>query len=251
MAITLTCLIAAARTNAAIIDFETTPAGIAPVDDLPLSFLTPYNFPGLQISFGIDSNSDGIVDTSPRFEHIGLGIAEPPNGGFQGSSGPDTADPGFAAQLGNWFLRGPSGPFDFGLLVISYSGTTVVTAAGGEIWDIDGTAQVGGPPGFTEEYTVRAYDSLNNLLATQISPLGVLSTPSAPLDGRPWAFSFSGLTAGISKITVDFTGSKVAGIGLAFNNFNPTGVVPEPAAWLLATFGLAILSSLGRRRTHR
>jgi hypothetical protein len=236
---------------ASIIDFETTPAGVTPVDDALLSSLTPYVYPGLLISFGLDGNSDGIVDTDAVFEHAGLDPGEPPNGGFSGSSGTDTADPGFTAQLGNWFLRSPVGGSNFGTLVITYSGTTIVTAASGEIWDIDGTAQVPGGPGDTEEYTVRAYDLLNNLLATQVSPLGTLTSAIAPLDGEPWVFSFSGLSAGISKITVDFTGTKTAGIGLAFNNFNPTGAVPEPSALLLATLGFVSLMSMKRRRSRR
>ncbi len=233
---------------ATLIDFETTPAGVTPVDDAPLSQFTPYAFPGLNISFGLDSNSDGIVDTDTVFEHAGLDPSEPPNGGFSGSSGTDTADPGYTSQLGNWFLRSPVGGSDFGLLVITYSSSAPVTAASGEIWDIDGTQQPGGPPGFTEEYTVRAYDTANNLLATQISPLGVLDSAFAPLDGEPWTFSFSGLTAGIGKITVDFTGTKPAGIGLAFNNFNPTAAAtPEPSSLVLALFTIAI-SALQRKR---
>jgi hypothetical protein len=245
-----TWLLGAAGAFAApIIDFETTPAGVTPVDDAPLSSLTPYVYPGLQISFGLDGNSDGTVDTDAVFEHAGLDPGEPPNGGFSGSSGTDTADPGFAAQLGNWFLRSPVGGSNFGTLVITYSGTTIVTAASGEIWDIDGTAQFPGGPGDTEEYTVRAYDSLNNLLATQVSPLGTLTSAIAPLDGEPWTFSFSGLSAGIAEITVDFTGTKTAGIGLAFNNFNPTGAVPEPATWTLLL--VAAVAMLTPSRRHR
>src|SRR6266480_374234 len=67
---------------ASIIDFETTPASLTPVDDAPLSSLTPYVYPGLQISFGLDGNSDGTVDTDAVFEHAGLDPGEPPNGGF-------------------------------------------------------------------------------------------------------------------------------------------------------------------------
>jgi hypothetical protein len=242
------CALAGTCANAALIDFETTPGGGAPSNDLSLPTTSPYIFPGLGVSFGIDFNSDGIVETNTVFEHAAPDPFEPPNRGFEGSAGGDTADPGFTAQLGNFFLRGPTGGADFGLFVITYSGTTLVTAASGEIWDIDGTAQSPGGPGNTEEYTVRAYDTLNNLLATQVSPLGVLTTAIAPLDGRPWTFSFSGLSAGIAKITVDFTGTKPAGIGLAFNNFDPTGAaVPEPATALLAALAPTLLACRWRR----
>lgn len=232
----------------AVIDFETTPAGVTPTDDASLSMFTPYVYPGLSISFGLDTNTDGTIDTDTVFEHAGLDVGEPPNGGFSGSSGTDTADPGFGAQLGNWFLRSPVGGSDFGVLVITYSSSTPVTAASGEIWDIDGTAQVPGGPGDTEEYTVKAYDSANNLLATQVSPLGTLVSSIAPLDGQPWVFSFSGLSAGIAKITVDFTGTKPAGIGLAFNNFDPTNAaVPEPGMLGLASIAVAWIGARRRR----
>lgn len=236
------------RVAAALIDFETTPLGVTPTDDQVLPFTSPYTFPGLQVSFGIDSNSDGIVDANPVFEHVGMDPGEPPNGGFSGSSGPDTADPGFGAQLGQYFLRSHAPGSDFGKLVISYLSSFPVTAASGEIWDIDGTFTPGTTNPFdTEEYTVTAYDPANNLLATQVSPLGTLNSAFAPLDGQPWTFSFSGLSAGISRIEVDFTGSKAAGIGLAFNNFNPTGVVPEPSTLLLAV-AAAALATLRRKR---
>ena len=224
-----------------------------PTDDLSLLSTSTYNFPGLQIGFGLDSNSDGTVDTDAVFEQAGHDpLTEPPNGGFSGSAGVDTADAGFTAQLGNWFLRSPVGGSDFGVLVITYTGSTLVTAASGEIWDIDGTAQFPGGAGDTEEYTVRAYDSLNNLLATQVSPLGTLTTLIAPLDGQPWVFSFSGLSAGIAKITVDFTGSKPFGIGLAFNNFDPTGAaVPEPTGLLLVFIWITMIMCRRAARSER
>ena len=249
-AIVLATLTAAhSSTSAALIDFETTPFGLTPIDDTPLSMFTPYMYPGLNISFGLDTNTDGTIDTDTVFEHAGLDVGEPPNGGFSGSSGTDTADPGFGPQLGNWFLRSPVGGSDFGVLVITYASSTPVTAASGEIWDIDGTAQVPGGPGDTEEYTVRAYDSANNLLATQVAPLGTLTSAIAPLDGQPWVFSFSGLSAGIAKITVDFTGTKPAGIGLAFNNFDPTNAaVPEPGMMGLAAAALLLIAARRRRR---
>ena len=116
-----------------------------------------------------------------------------------------------------------------------------MTAASGEIWDIDGNTQG------TEEYTVRAYDSALNLLATDISPLGTLPTATSPYDGQPWKFTFSGLTAGIDRIVIDFTGTKPAGIGLAFNNFYPFSV-PEPTSAVLLGL-LGGMASLIRRRS--
>src|SRR5205807_2376074 len=111
--------------------------GATPIDDQSLSPFTPYVFSGLSISFGLDSDLDGNVDTNPNnfpvFEHAGLDPGEPPNGGFSGSSGTDTADPGYTAQLGNWFLRSPVGGSDFGMLVITYASGSPVTAASGEI----------------------------------------------------------------------------------------------------------------------
>jgi hypothetical protein len=244
----IAALAATEMAAAAVITFETDPAGVTPVDDAPLT--APYTFPGLSISFGFDTDLNGVVDANAKFEEVGLQAGETPlTGGFLGSSGPDTPDPPYASQLGHWFLRGPVGANDFGLMVINYSGSTVVTAASGEIWDIDGNPPSGVNPGETEEYKVRAYDSLGNLLDIQTSPLGVLDTfDPASLDGQPWTFSFSGLSAGISTITIDFTGTKTLGIGLAFNNFNPTqAAVPEPSGWMMLTAGCVVTGFRKRR----
>lgn len=240
------CMLLAAvggETAGAVIDFETTPLGVSPVDDASLPFAPAYNVAGVQLTFGFDLDSNGTVESNAVFEHAGLNPGEPPNAGFSGSSGTDTADPGFAAQLGNWFLRGPVSGANFGKFVIQYSSSTPVMAASGEIWDIDGNQQTG----VTEEYTVEAFDSGSILLATIVSPLGMLDTPTAPLDGRPWVFAFSGLTAGIDHIVITFTGTKPMGIGLAFNNFNPIAA-PEPASAALTCWG--VLAARLRRRTR-
>ena len=237
----MAALFAARHASAALIDFETTPFGATPIDDAFLSSATPYNFPGLQVSFGFDLNSDGSIDADGRFEQAGSSGTDT-IGGFAGSFGQDTPDPGFAAQLGNWFLKSPMPGQQFGRFVIQYSSTFPVTAASGEIWDIDGNTQ----NSTTEEYTVQAFDSASTLLSTIVSPLGVLDTPIALLDGRPWVFAFSGLSAGIDHIVITFTGTKPAGIGLAFNNFNPTAV-PEPASCLLVLVGMSTIVSLRLR----
>jgi hypothetical protein len=234
--------------SAQLIDFETTPSGAVPLDDQVLGWANPYLFPGGQVQFGFDTDLDTVIDADALFELIGTTVTEGMNAGFQGSDGIDTADAGFTAQLGDWFLRSSLPGSDFGHFVIQYTSSFPVTAASGEVWDIDGTPGQGGSPSYTEEYTVRAYDALGNLLDTQVSPLGTLNSASAPLDGRPWTFAFSGLTAGIDRIVVDFTGSKPSGIGLAFNNFSPLSAVPEPTAAALA---IVSLLGAGVRRNPR
>ncbi|MGL4512292.1 MAG: hypothetical protein ACRCT8_04320 [Lacipirellulaceae bacterium] len=229
---------------AQLIDFEATPAGATPIDDGVLSSLTPYTAGAALVNFGFDSDSNGSIDTDAVFERAGTFSGEAPNAGFSGSSGIDTADPGFGPQLGGWFLRSPVGGSDFGQFIIEYTAGFPVTDASGEVWDIDGIPGSGGNPGVTEEYTVRAFDAASNLLATQVSPLGI-DTSGTSLDGQPWTFVFTGLTAGIDRIVVDFTGTKTSGIGLAFNNFSPLSVIPEPAGALLLLMGGALFA---RRR---
>jgi hypothetical protein len=234
------------RAPAAVIDFETTPSGLTPIDNAPLSRFTPYNIAGLQVSFGFDTNSDGIVDSDGLFEETGTYPGDPISA-FSGSSGVDTPDPGFGPQLGNWFLQSPAPGSQFGRFVIQYASSFPVTAASGEIWDIDGNQNTG----VTEEYTIQAFDSTNSLLATIVSPLGVLDTPIAPLDGEPWVFAFSGLSAGIDHVVITFTGTKTSGIGLAFNNFYPTTAVPEPATVALAAIATIASAMVVRRRKSK
>jgi hypothetical protein len=232
--------------HGAIIDFETDPFGNTPVDNAPLSRFTPYNIAGLQVSFGFDTNSDNLLDSDGLFEETGTYPGDPISA-FQGSSGIDTPDPGFGPQLGNWFLQSPNPGSQFGRFVIQYTSSFPVTAASGEIWDIDGNTSAG----TTEEYTIQAFDASNSLLATIVSPLGVLDTPNAPLDGEPWVFAFSGIPSpGIDHIVITFTGTKPAGIGLAFNNFNPVAA-PEPSTAVLGVVGATLLACCWRVRPRR
>lgn len=238
------CFVAASPGQ--LINFETTPSGAIPADDQVLTLGVPYTFPGpLQVTFGFDTDVTPGVDTPAVIEHIGLDAGDPATGGFGGTAGGDTADPGFESQLGDYFLRGPSSGLDFGKFVIQYTTPLTITAASGEIWDIDGTGTELNP-GFTEQYRVRAFDSSNNVLDTIDSPVGTLLSSTAPLDGQPWTFNFSGLSGSIDHIEITFMGTKTTGIGLAFNNFYPTTVAPEPGMGLIAVLAVVIF----HRRTR-
>lgn len=89
---------------------------------------------------------------------------------------------------------------------------------------------------------MQAYDSNNDLVTSALSPVG--STNGAgSLDGLPWSFALSG--GAFTRIDFVFTGTKQAGIGLGFDNFN-TASVPEPG-----TLGLLALGLLGTVATRR
>lgn len=99
---------------------------------------------------------------------------------------------------------------------------------------------------------MKAFDSLGTQLQEIVSPTGPAGGGNcgSPLDGQPWVFSFDGLSAGIARITITFTGTKTSNIGLAFNNFNATSAatIPTLGGWsipmlvlLLAASGLRVL----------
>lgn len=232
----------AVNASAGLINFETTPDGSTPTDNLALS--SAYNLGDVSVAFSFIA-SDGS-SSNPYFELIGTDTTS----GFLNDGtthlGEDTAESGYEAQLGDYFLRHNNSYTDFGTFRIQYSyasGVAASTAASGEIWDIDG-GYMSGNVYFTEQYAVEAYDSAGNLIGTQISPLG----NNYDNDGIPWVFAFSGLTAGIDHIDIDFTGTKTSGLGLAFNNFSATSAVPIPGAvWLLGS-GLVGLIGIRRRK---
>ncbi len=239
--------------QAATVTFETlTDGSTTPTDDLMLGLMDAYTSDGISVTFGFDTTSDGKTDTSALFEDA-AGEPSETGVGFLGSEGIDTADVGFAAQLGDFFLRQPGtfGSSSFGTFIIDYtydSSSFLVTAASGEIWDIDGSGVSTPSTSDTEEFTVTAVDLLGGTHVL-VSPLGTLTSGSAPLDGRPWVFGFSNISDGIDRIEITFTGSKTSGVGLAFNNFSPdTNLVPSPAA---AGLGLSLLGLLGITRPLR
>lgn len=224
-----------------VITFEMTPGGSTPVDNA--SLIAPYSLlGGGNVTFFFDNDGNNAfspgTDTLPVFEAYGADINEGFANGMTGIA--DTANGGLAGQLGSFFLRqlqpgAPPPPF-----IVDYNTSLVITALSGEIWDIDGSA------GNTEQWQVEALDGTNSLLTSQLSPLG----NSTALDGLPWTFSFSSLPSGFDKLRITFVGSKTSGLGLAFNNFDPTSAaVPEPnACVLLLVSATALLTSRSRRQ---
>jgi hypothetical protein len=234
--VTAICL--ASGTSASVIDFETDPTAAPSTDDYVLA--TPYPIAGGSVQFYFDMNAnlayDSGIDGDPIIEQIGADGNDAFTNNLLSLS--DTANSPFAPQLGNFFLRqispGPA-PAPF---IVDYNTGATITALSGEIWDIDGASQA------TELWKVQVLDGANNVLASQFSPLG----DSFALDARPWVFAFSGLPFGVDKLRITFQGTKINGIGLAFNNFNPTAV-PEPGSIVMLGLGaLAFLGLAARRR---
>jgi hypothetical protein len=224
--------------TAGMIDFETTASGGTPTDNGTIEFSDAFMADSVIVRFGFDSNLDGTLDTKAVFEQVGNTDINNDTGFWGFGPDKDTAAPGFASQLGSYFLR-QSEPYEaFGIFTILYEAENPVTEASGEIWDIDGKTD-------TERFLVEAFNGAT-LLDSIESPLGEDHT----LDGKPWAFGFSGLSD-ITKIEISFTGSKIDGIGLAFNNFSPVEdksdvvYVPEPS--IISLFLALVLMVLFRK----
>ncbi len=250
--LTWACLVLSGPASAGFITFETRPDGTTPLDDEIIALGTGYTTnDGVTVTFGFDTNNDGTADLAAAFEDtLDENVTVEPEYGYCSSNygsfacTADQAAPGFEDQLGDFFIRSAGAPgTHWDSFIIQYDAPTAVTAASGEIWDIDR-----GNAGW-ELFYVSAYDDIGNLLATETSPQGMYENNPATLDAKPWAWTFSGLSD-IDKIV--FTRDTAPGakdyFPLGFNNFNPTSatIVPEPSTALLVGLGLIGLAT--RRR---
>ena len=226
LATTLALLISGPA-SAGLIDFENAPVfGLGDNDPLTNQYL----------------GSDGVTFTGAFLEASGELDANPQ--GFLNDQD-STYDLQFLATpgLGDWFVRtdGQVGSRGGQGIYLSIAYDTAVTAASGQIWDIDGNAGQG-----TEMWDVQAFDSANNLVASVQSPEGSTNGPGS-LDGLPWAFNLNG--GAFTRIDFVFTGTKQQGVGLGFDNFNTSSVsVPEPGSLALLGLGLAGLTVARRRK---
>lgn len=210
----------AAVVKADIIDFETLPGGV-PSDDLSIS--TQY-LADFGVTFGLDTNGDGFADPGqyPIMEAQG---ADGVDGFINDTLGiRDTAAPGFEGDLGHFFLRGLAPVPPIGLVILYDS---PVSAANGDIWDIDGSGSQGSEQWLVQGMGQNYIDSgdLTDVVATDLSPVGTDLT----LDGKPWTFSLDSGSPVIYAIRITFVGTKTSGIGLAFDRFSPSLDDPSPA----------------------
>jgi len=250
-------LLAATTASANIITFETRADGSTPLDDETIPLGSGYTTnDGVTVTFGFDTNSDGVADLAAAYEDTldkpAFGTGAEPEFGYCSSNygsfpcATDQAAPGYETQLGDFFIRASGAQTDWGSFIIQYDAPNAVTAASGEIWDIDR-----GNLGW-EKFHVAAYDGEGNLLETQTSPQGMFEHNPATLDAKPWAWTFSGLSD-IDKIvfTRDTSPGAKSYFPLGFNNFNPTSnglFVPEPSPALLLALGLGAWAAMTRRR---
>jgi hypothetical protein len=230
-----------------MIGFENTPGGNTPTDNASLD--TPYAIDGGTVRFFFDVNGNNVYDAGdvdPSFEARGNADAGPQGFVSTKNGGQDLPAGG---DLGNWFIRQPDG---IGVLpgpfLIDYDVSQTIDSLSGEIWDIDSASAQN-----TEQWLVEVLDSAGSVVASKLSPLGLLQSDPSSLDSLPWTFTFTGLSllsTDVDKVRMTFVGGKTDGIGLSFNNFSPFTAVPEPSSLALGGTGLALagLAYLRRRR---
>lgn len=66
-------LLISLNANAGIIDFETTAKGGIPTDNRIIKLKDTFMADGISVSFGFDTDGNGVVDSNGVFEQVGGG----------------------------------------------------------------------------------------------------------------------------------------------------------------------------------
>jgi hypothetical protein len=140
--------------------------------------------------------------------------------------------------MGSYFLRTASLVGDS--LAVLYG--AAVSEASFELWDLDGVSS-----DKAERWSIKAYngDWLTPVLSQQTAMIDNDYDVSS-YDGQVLVIGLSGAT--FDRFVIEFTGTKTDEVGLAFNNFNSTEAVPEPASVAMIALGGLLIA--GYRRIH-
>lgn len=230
----LAVVLAGSNAHAGLIDFED--GGLLGGDDAAITdaYLQSY---GVSITATAGKNDNKAAPTPLTLE----GASADGTDAFLIDAWNWGAD---TSGLGDYFLKVGTGDLPHWRdrsfnMSIQYNAE--VSAASGEIWDIDGS----------EQYSVVGYDANGNVVASVDSPEG-------GFDGAAWTWSLDAIAGDtISSVEIDLIGNGRLR-GFAFDNFDftlattnlTTATVPIPAAFPLGCLGLLGVM-LHRRRQAR
>lgn len=241
----------ASNANAAnLIDFETIPGVGAPSDDMAIG--DSYNT--MDFAFVTFAFTDSTGMTDAFYEAVGTD--SPANAFVSNKNGNDDsqlADIGGEAGLGSFLMRDNRDVTTTGQplsLMINFnkalSDGIAPTGFSGQIWDIDDVSNENSASFGTEQWEVYVTDLLGNTELQATSPIGIEPSDPNSLDSKPWRFTVDDAD-GIAKIEVRFTGTKEAGLGGAFDNFEVRNVLPTPGTSALFSAGGLLIA---RRRRN-
>ena len=187
---------------------------------------------GLSFTAFAGKKESSASQVALQFEAVGRDGTDVFNASGGGWDSPKTGN-----EMGSFFLKAPDalshGNVKYFQMDIDFSDPT--QSASGEIWDIDGP----------EQYTVTAYDSNGNQIASLTSPTG-----GQGLDGQAWIWAFDAEDNGkIAKVSIEHSG-KGTFRGFAFDNLQfsqSQHAAPVPSALPLGAVGLLGLFLMRRR----
>lgn len=244
VAVVAVAALGSSSVNAALLTFEDGNNGVASVDN---KAITDDYQAEAGVVFATGTGTDYANFSGVAYlEQMGVQVGENKStSGFKHDSDYDAVAAGVGldgltlsqreSYMGDYFLRTTS--FSTESLVVVYD--EAVNWAGFEIWDIDGSPDVNPEdPNLTEEWTITAYNGWGNQVFQIVTSSVDNNLDSTSYDGQRYVVELgeNSTQYEFDRFVVEFTGTKTADVGLAFNNFS-TNSIPEPAslAMLLAT----------------